>query len=400
MKIAILFEGSPKKPGGFYQSLQSASTLNKISNNEFDLEFVCLERETYSLLKEKKFKVKLFANNFYKRLFNFLLNFHFFNSLVMNYKVKHPFLDFLNKNGYDLIIFLSPNVLSYHCGNVNFIINIWDLDHKKNSPYPEHRVNYNFFKREQLINHSIFHSFKIITPEEKTKEELIKIYKCDENKVITQSFIPYLPEIFEKNESNINFKNIFEELNLPKKKIILYPATFWPHKNHKYLVDVAKILKNEKKYDYLFIFCGGDSGNLDFIKNEIKKYSLEKYFVILPLVTDLQLISLYLNTYIVAMPTTGGPTNLPLYESFFFKKVIFYSDHLLHEKDLTNNCIGIDIQKPYDFYKKLINLQDHDINLITSNAFEFYKKRCSLESFKKTYVDVIKLFLTNKSQWK
>ena len=80
--------------------------------------------------------------------------------------------------------------------------------------------------------------------------------------------------------------------------------------------------------------------------------------------------------------------------------MIFYSDHLLHEKDLTNNCIGIDIQKPYDFYKKLINLQDHDINLITSNAFEFYKKRCSLESFKKTYVDVIKLFLTNKSQWK
>ena len=30
MKIAILFEGNPKKPGGFYQSLQSASILNEI----------------------------------------------------------------------------------------------------------------------------------------------------------------------------------------------------------------------------------------------------------------------------------------------------------------------------------------------------------------------------------
>ena len=30
MKIAILFEGNPKKPGGFYQSLQSASILNLV----------------------------------------------------------------------------------------------------------------------------------------------------------------------------------------------------------------------------------------------------------------------------------------------------------------------------------------------------------------------------------
>ena len=95
-----------------------------------------------------------------------------------------------------------------------------------------------------------------------------------------------------------------------------------------------KALKNEKKNDYLFIFCGGDSGNLDFIKNEIKKYSLEKYFVILPLVTDLQLISLYLNTYIVAMPTTGGPTNLPLYESFFFQKSDLYQSILFFLRSL------------------------------------------------------------------
>ena len=136
----------------------------------------------------------------------------------MNYKFKHPFSDFLNKNNYDLVIFLSPNVLSYHCGKTNFIINIWDLDHKKNSPYPEHRINYNFLKREQLINYSIFHSFKVIVPEKRTREELIKIYNCDEKKIITQSFIPYLPKIFEKTESETDFKKIFEELNVPKKK--------------------------------------------------------------------------------------------------------------------------------------------------------------------------------------
>ena len=399
MKIGVLFEGSPKKPGGFYQSLQSVSALNEIKNEKFDLEFICLEKETYNLLSQKNFKVKIYSSSFYKKIFNFFLYQNFFKNFVVNYKINHPFTNFINKNNYELIIFLSPNTLSFHCGKVNFVINIWDLDHKKNSPYPEHRINYNFFKREELINYLIFHSFKIISPEEKTKEELIRVYQCDKNKIVTQSFIPYLPDIYKK-ESDTNFHDIFKKFNFPKKKIILYPANFWPHKNHKYLIDVAKIMKAEQKNEYLFIFCGGDSGNLNFIKNEIKKFSLEKYFITLPLVTDLELISLYLNTHIVVMPTTGGPTNLPLYEAFFFKKVIFYNCSLLHEKELISNSIGIDIKNPNDFYNKLIKLQNQDIDLITSGAFEFYKKRCSTEQFKKNYIKTIKEFLESRSQWK
>ena len=398
MKIAILFEGNPKKPGGFYQSLQSASILNEITDDRFKLEFICLEKETYNLLKKKEFKVKLFDNSFYKKIFNFFSNFKFFNNLILNYKIQHPFFSFLSKNDYSLIIFLSPSVLSYHCGKINFIINIWDIDHKKNSPYPEHRINYNFIKREQLINYSIFHSFKVIVPEEKTRDELIKIYNCDENKLIVQSFIPYLPKLFEKKEKNTDFKKLFDSFKLPNKKIILYPATFWPHKNHKYLIDAAKIFKNDN--DYIFVFCGADSGNLSFIKDEIKKFSLESSCITLPLVDDLELISLYLYSYAVAMPTTGGPTNLPLYESFYFKKIIFYSEHLLKEKELLENLVPINIQEPNDFCKKISKIKDADIKLITDRASEFYKKRCSFENFKTKYLSIIEDFLNNRSKWK
>jgi len=400
MKIGILFEGSPKRPGGFYQSLQSATILNEIKDERLELEFICLEKETCSLLKQKKFKVKLFANNFYKKLFHFFMNFQFFNNLVLNYELTHPFSSFLNKNNYDLIIFLSPSVLSYHCGKINFIINIWDLDHKKNSPFPEHRVDYNFIKRELLINFVIFHSFKTVVADEKTKNELINIYSCDENKLIVQPFIPYLPKLYEDVKENNNFRKIFDEFNIPNKKIILYPATFWAHKNHKYLIEAAKIFKDNDNKDYIFIFCGGDSGNLKFIKNEIKKFSLENYFIILPQVSELELISLYLYCHFVAMPTTGGPTNLPLYESFYFKKIIFYSQHLIHEKELSKNLITINIDKPDELYKKIINLKDNEKKQITEKAFEFYKTRCSFENFKATYLSIIEDFLDNSKKWK
>jgi len=400
MKIAILFEGNPKKPGGFYQSLQSASILNEIKEEKFDLEFICLEKGTYNLLKKKNFNVSLFNNSFYKKIFNFFLSFQFFNDLILNYRIQHPFSTFLNKNEYNLIIFLSPSVLSYHCGKTNFIINIWDLDHKKNSPYPEHRINYNFIKREQLINYSIFHSVQVIVPDEKTKNELIKTYNCDKNKLIVQSFIPYLPKLFENKKTDTDFKKLFDRFEIPDKKIILYPATFWPHKNHKYLIDASRILKDKNNNDYLFVFCGPDSGNLNFIKDEIKKFSLEKYCKILPLVNDLELISLYLHSYAIAMPTTGGPTNLPIYEAFYFKKIIFYSDHLIEERELSENLVPINIQEPNDFCKKIINLKNEDIKLITERASEFYQKRCSFENLKTTYLSAIKDFLKNRSKWK
>ena len=400
MKIGILFEGSPKKPGGFYQSLQSASILNEIKDERLELEFICLEKETNNFLSQKNFKVKLFANSFYKKLFHFLMNFQFFNNLILNYKLKHPFSSFLIKNNYDLIIFLSPSVLSYHCGEINFIINIWDIDHKKNSPFPEHRIDYNFIKRELLINYIIFHSFKTVVADEKTKNELINIYKCDEKKIAIQPFIPYLPHLYENTKKDNDFKKIFDEFNLPNKKIILYPATFWAHKNHKYLIDAAKIFKKNKNEDYIFVFCGGDSGNLNFIKNEINKFSLENFCIILPQVSDLELISLYLYTHFVAMPTTGGPTNLPLYESFYFKKIIFYNEQLVYDNELSKNLITIDINKPDEFYGKIIDLNDSVQQLIKDKAFEFYRTKCSFENFKITYLSIIEDFLNNKNKWK
>jgi len=400
MKIGILFEGSPKKPGGFYQSLQSATILNEIKDERLELEFICLEKETSSFLMQKNFKVKLFPNSFYKKLFHFFMNFQFFNNLILNYKLTHPFSSFINKNNYDFIIFLSPSVLSYHCGKINFIINIWDLDHKKNSPFPEHRMDYNFIKRELLINYVIFHGLKTIVPDEKTKNELINIYKCDENKLIVQPFIPYLPQLYENEKKNNNFKKLFDQFKLPNKKIILYPATFWAHKNHKYLIEAAKIFKNKENKDYIFVLCGADSGNLNFIKNEINKYSLKNFCIILPLVSDLELISLYLYSHFVAMPTTGGPTNLPLYESFYFKKIIFYSKQLIHEKELSKNLITINIDEPGEFYKKITNLKDDEINQITENAFKFYKSRCSFENFKTTYLLIIEDFLDYTKKWK
>ena len=54
-------------------------------------------------------------------------------------------------NLYDLIIFLGPSQMSKFCKEVAFISNIWDLDHKKNSQFPEHNSNNIYEQKEKLF---------------------------------------------------------------------------------------------------------------------------------------------------------------------------------------------------------------------------------------------------------
>ena len=58
------------------------------------------------------------------------------------------------------------------------------------------------------------------------------------------------------------------------------------------------------------------------------------------MVNDDSIISLYLNCNAVIMHTYCGPTNLPIYESFYFKKVIFckYQDF---SKIITNSVSSL-----------------------------------------------------------
>ena len=47
--------------------------------------------------------------------------------------------------------------MSKFCKEISFISNIWDLDHKKNSQFPEHNSNNIYEQKEKL--------FKEISPE-------------------------------------------------------------------------------------------------------------------------------------------------------------------------------------------------------------------------------------------
>jgi len=395
MKIGILFEGKPTNPGGFNQSFNSALILNEINEYKNDFTFITLNNQTNKNLSNHNIRAILYNNNILLKIVSMLYPVEFIGSLLKKLGIKHPFTNFLKKNNFDIVIFLSPHQLSLYCSDIEFIINIWDLDHKKNSPYPEHNEPKVYRQREKLLNYVTFKAFKIIVAHEQNRNDLINFYKCNPDKILVQSFIPYLPTFFKKNKKKIfeNKNNFFLKYNIPiDKKILFYPSTFWPHKNHQYILDTAKILTKNSISDFHFLFSGSDKGNYSYIKNEINKHNLDKLVTIIPFVTNEELIFFYQNIFGVVMPTFGGPTNLPLYESFFFKKPIFYTKNLLNDQILKNAIIEIDTTNPNDFFEKLINIESFDLEKVKSFAYKCYIKDCSNELFKKNYNSILNEF--------
>ena len=101
------------------------------------------------------------------------------------------------------------------------------------------------------------------------------------------------------------------------------------------------------------------------------------------------------------MPTYCGPTNLPIYESFFFKKIIFYTKNLIKDDKINNHLIEIDISSPADLYEKLAICFDKDkIEKIVKENFEYYKLICNENDFIINYERTLDEFYYLSSRWK
>ena len=137
--------------GGFFQSLKSTLMLFDIKKYNPFFELIVTDTETKKYLPKLNSKIKLYKKNF---ITNYLIQF-FEIDLIRDFlnkiKINHPFYKFIKRNKYDIVIFLGPSQMSKFCKEVAFISNIWDLDHKKNSQFPEHNSDNIYEQKEKLF---------------------------------------------------------------------------------------------------------------------------------------------------------------------------------------------------------------------------------------------------------
>ena len=169
-----------------------------------------------------------------------------------------------------MVYFLSPSKYAICLGNLNFIYTIWDICHRDNPEFPEVRNNYEFEKREYIYKKLLPKSTGIIVDSHVNKENLIQLYNINKDKIIVVPFeaAPSIKD-FSKRKLNKKYLNTMYKIESP---YIFYPAQFWAHKNHIYILEGIAILKKLYGIKMNIVFSGSNKGNLNYIKKLICKF--------------------------------------------------------------------------------------------------------------------------------
>ncbi len=177
-----------------------------------------------------------------------------------------------------------------------------------------------------------------------------------------------------------------------------YPAQYWSHKNHYYILEAIKALNKKYKKKTKFVFTGHKKNNFGYIKKKIDELNLVDQVACLEYLNDEEIRILYKNCKALVMPSLIGYSSLPLYEAFYYKKPIFYTLGLLDES-LREFVTEIDIENPENLADEINNLEDNKekINKKIINAHEYFIKNLSDGKIKNYYTN---FFIKIKKQMK
>ena len=294
---------------------------------------------------------------------------YLYKKIIKYIVIDSHFEFFLKKKKINLVYFSSPSYLVLLFRNLNFIYTVFDLVEKKLENLSEHKKSI-ISIRNKCYKHSSIYADKIFITNDQRKKIFINNYNCQEEKVFTIQFPPSLcsPKIESK-------KVVISFLNKKVNSYMLYPAQYWSHKNHSYIIKSMSRFRSSHLKNLGCIFTGNDKGYLSYLQILAKKQGVEEKIIFFNYLSNDQLVHLYNNCFCVLFPSLIGFDSFPLYESFYFKKMIIYNQYLI-DKSYKNNFISLDIKKFDDLERKLLYFNKYKkyFKKKVSTNFQFYKK--------------------------
>jgi hypothetical protein len=403
VRIGFFFDGHSEAGGIFQQAQAYYDKIINHKNDKYQLIIIVNSKKNSETLKKNKIKHLYFKKTFIQKIIFYLFSFRLFQYFFRKLKITNPFEKFLKRNQISLIVFNSPSPYIFYARNIHYVVNIWNTDLKKYNFFPEFIEDSSYTNQSSIIKEAVMYSFRIVVFTDDNIKDLELYYNCPREKILTQVIFPYLPIIYENNAKDINkIQNNFLGFDLkPEISIFLYPAQYFAHKNHKFLIDVAKNIKSKTNKKFLFLFTGIDKGNLAFLKQITVQANLNDTVKFYDNVKNEYLVKMYLICDALVSSTYIGKLSLPLLEAFYFQKPIFYSRGILDQK-IEQKVFSFDLDNIDDLSKQLIDFIDNKkkfLNNIKNNK-SYYDLNCKNNSFEDIYNNIFDQFIFLRNKWK
>ena len=357
MNIGVVFEGNLTSGGGFQQIVNMALLLNKKnSSNRKYIFFTTNEQNKIDLLNlgiESNIinisiiqRIIIFVRK-QKRLKNIL------DKIGFNYSLDKYFEQFK----IDIVYFTGGVGMALKLEYMNFICTVWDLCHRDHPEFPEVRENEEFEAREFVFKNVLPKAVAIIAESETGKENLIKYYNLSPERIFIIPFSPSVSIKLTNQNLQENELNISQKYNI-KYPYIFYPAQFWSHKNHIYILKAIKLLNENNGPKLSVVFSGSKGPSYNHISNKIKSMNLEKQIHVIGFVANHEIPCIYRQSLALVMPTWFGPTNIPPLEAFSLSVPVLYPKLPDLSKQVQNAALLFNPYQPSSLAHHLIQLID------------------------------------------
>ncbi len=388
MNIAVIFTKDITEGGSFQYAISVSLLLEKNRSNKYNFIFFTTIRKDLDVLKKHNLHPIYLPWSNFDRFIAFLSGSQLMSNIFTKAKIKLEYkLDrIFKKHNIDLAYFLSPADLALALNCYNYIFTVWDLCFLDFPEFPEVYINREFERRERLYRLAITKAVAIVTDSEFTKSNIIRKYGTAEERVISLPYLPSEAVNIPGQAYKQNFIDINKKYNI-NGKYIFYPAQFWPHKNHIYILEGLKLLKEEYGMQLSAVFAGSDKGNLSFILRKAKELGIADQIHYIGFVDDKEIPYLYTQALALVMPTYFGPTNIPPLEAFAAGCPVLYSDLPGLREQVKDAALLLDLKNPDSMCQALLKIieKSPEISTLIENG-----KRKIESLMQKKYIDELK----------
>jgi glycosyltransferase involved in cell wall biosynthesis len=317
MKVGIYFPGNIPEAGGSYtfehDTLLSICELAQQTRHNLVLIFNKEPGDDVrNILAEKGLKfIQLVHQQSFSRSKQLNLRIRRRLNLPIPPKAPHPFRAAVEREKVELLWFAAD---TYYWVDVDvpYIATVFDIEHCMKPWFPEVSQSGVWQRREKYYYTYLRRAAYIITPNEAGRDEISFSYGIPNERF---RLLPYPSPLITHVPTEEQVNDVLNKYHLAR-GFLIYPAQFWPHKNHVNLLIALKILKNKFTINKHLVLVGSDKGNLEYIRNFASTLGLEKQVHFLDFVPRDDLIALYYGAFALTYLSLFGPANLPPLEAF------------------------------------------------------------------------------------
>jgi glycosyltransferase involved in cell wall biosynthesis len=218
----------------------------------------------------------------------------------------------------NLLIYPFPAAVASEA-RVPYVMAIHDLQHRLQPEFPEVSANGEWERREHIFRNGAQGATLLLADSEVGKEDILNCYGKQGVRPDQIKVLPFLPYVKPETSSAERYR-VRVRYDLPE-RYLFYPAQFWPHKNHRRIIQALRVLKDEQEMDVPVVFCGSHTGAIR--KRTFKEMmatasqlGLRNNVRYLGYVSDDDISAIYAESSGLVMPTFFGPTNIPVLEAW------------------------------------------------------------------------------------